>query len=126
MVKTAEQRVRKYTAKIDADVVRSRIAAQKDHMTEQMEARAAELATIEKNIKAILENQTTPIYSAFIPMYLNVGRELYKLQKKFTGSTFSAEAKVVLDKWNARGLTGTVLQAIAELFGVTWTPPSGH
>jgi hypothetical protein len=124
MVREATYRKAKYEAKIDADVVRSRIASLKSSMTEQMESKAAELATIEKNIKAILEAQTSPIYSIQVPFYLNVGRELYRLQKKFGGKTFTAEAIVVLDKWKSRGLTQSVLGAIAELFGVTYPPSS--
>lgn len=123
MVRSAEARKRKYESKIDADVVRSRISAQKTYMVEQMESRAAELATIEANVKAIVESQTTPISSIMVPFYLNAARELYKLSKKFSGTTLNKEADVVLDKWCARGLTGTVLQEIAGLFGISWTPP---
>jgi len=120
MVRDASRRKQKYAAKIDADVIRSRIMAFKGSMVEQMEAKTAELATLESNIKAVLEAQTTTVYSAFVPMYLNVGRELYKLSKKFGGSTFEAEAKIVLDKWKARGLAQAILTDIAALFGVTY------
>jgi hypothetical protein len=120
MVREASRRKQKYSAKIDADVVRSRILAFKSSMVEQMEAKTAELATLESNVKAVLEAQTTTIYSAFVPQYLNVGRELYRLSQKFGGTTFQAEAKLVLDKWKGRGLNPAVLADIAALFGVTY------
>jgi hypothetical protein len=124
MVRDAAYRKAKYEAKIDADVQRSRIAAMKTSMVEQMDSKSAELATIETNIKAVLEGQTPAIFSPFIPMYLNVGRELYAKSKKFGGTTFEAEAGVVCDKWTTRGLRGPVVEAIATLFGSSWTSPT--
>jgi len=121
MVRPAVRRRQKYEAKIDPDVLRSRILAFKSSMTEQMDEKAAELATLETQVKSILEAQTTTVYSAFVPMYLNVGRQLYRLSKKFGGATFEAEAKIILDKWKARGLSATILAAIAKLFGITYT-----
>jgi hypothetical protein len=121
MVRPATRRRQKYEAKIDPDVLRSRILAFKSAMTEQMDEKASELATLETQVKSILEAQTTTIYSPFIPMYLNVGRELYRLSKKFGGKTFEGEAVAVLDKWKTRGLNKDVLSEIAGLFGVTYT-----
>ena len=120
MVRPALRRRQKYEAKIDPDVIRSRILAFKPSMAEQMDEKAAELATLETQIKSILEAQTTTVYSSFVPMYLNVGRQLYKLSQKFGGTTFAAEAKIVLDKWKARGLSAAILADIAALFGVTY------
>jgi len=120
MVRDASRRKQKYEAKIDADVMRSRILAHKSAMVEQMEAKTADLATLEAEVKRVVEAQTTPIYTHLIPAYLNVGRQLYKLQKNFSGTTYTAEAKIVLDKWKAKGLTQYVLTAIAKLFGVTY------
>jgi len=124
MVRSATYRKAKYTAKIDADVQRSRISALKDSMAEQMQTASAELATVETNVKAILEAETSAISSIFVPQYLNVGRQLYRLSKKFGGSTFDLEAGVVCDKWVSRGLKGQVVEKIAQLFGSTWTSPT--
>lgn len=122
MVRDASRRKQKYEAKIDADVMRSRILAHKTSMVEQMESRLADLATVESEVKRVVEGQTTPPYSHEIPALLNVGRELYRLSKRFSGGTFEAEAKLVCDKWSARGLNSDHIKAIAELFGYTWTP----
>lgn len=121
MVREASRRTVKYAAKIDADVQRSRILALKDSMVEQVQARNAELATNEANIKTVVEASTPTIYGHQIPAYLNVGRELFKLSKKFTGTTFTKEADAVCDKWVVgKGLTEAVVTAIAKLYGVTY------
>jgi hypothetical protein len=121
MVRDATHRKAKYEAKIDADVIRSRITALKPSMAEQMDSASAELATVETNVKAILEASTTTIFSCYNPMYLNAGRELYSKQKRFGGGTFQAESGVILDKWLTRGLNGKVLENIGQLFGSSWT-----
>jgi len=120
MVRDAARRKQKYEAKIDADVMRSRILAHKTAMVEQMESATAELATLEAEVKRVVEGMTTPVYTHLIPAYLNVGRQLYKLQKSFSGVTYSSECKVVLDKWKAKGLAVYVLKEIAKLFGYTY------
>jgi len=120
MVREASRRKQKYEAKIDADVMRSRILAQKTMMVEQQEARQADLATLEAETKRVIEGQTTPIYGHQIPAYLNVARELYGKSKTFGGKTFDVEAEVILDKWKAKGLSQWALTLIAKLFGYTY------
>lgn len=127
VVRPAAYRKAKYEGKVDADVVRSRITALKATMVEQMESAAADLATLETKVKAVVENATVggkPIPTYLIPPYLNVGRELWKASRKFSGETFTLKAKAICDKWVAQGLDGGVVAAIAALFGVTYTPPS--
>jgi len=121
MVRDASRRKQKYEGKIDGDVFRSRILALKDTMVEQMEAKTADLATLEAEVKRVIEGETTVIYGHQIPAYLNVGRELYRLSKHFTGTTFTNEAEVVLDKWKAKGLSVWALAAIAKLFGKSYS-----
>jgi len=121
MVRDASRRKQKYEAKIDADVMRSRILAHKASMVEQMEAKTADLATLEAEVKRVIEGQTTPVYGHQVPAYLNVGRELYRLSKHFSATTFTSEAEIVLDKWKARGLDVGLLNAVATLFGKTYT-----
>jgi hypothetical protein len=120
MVRSAERRKAKYEAKVDADVFRSRILAQKTAMVTNMESAAADLATTEAEVKRVIENMTTPVYGHSIPAYLNVGRQLYKLSKKFSGATLNAEAQTVLVKWKAKGLDHHGLVEIAKLFGITY------
>lgn len=120
MVRDAARRKAKYEAKVDADVMRSRITALKTSMVEQMESKSADLATVESEVKRVIEGQTTPIYGHQIPAYLNVGRQFYKLSKKFSGTTFGAEAEIILAKWASKGLEPWALTLIAKLFGYTY------
>jgi len=121
MVRDASRRKQKYEAKIDADVMRSRILAHKASMVEQMEAATADLSTLESEVKRVLEGQTTPPYGHEIPAYLNVAREMYRISRRFSGGTRNQEFEVVLDKWKARGLTLVLLQEISKLFGYTYS-----
>jgi hypothetical protein len=120
MVKSADKRKAKYEAKIDADVQRSRILAQKDAMVSNAEGAMANLAQLETEVKAAIEGSTPTIYSHEIPAYLNVGRQLWRLQNKFSGTTFAGESAAVLGKWHDRGLDDTALGLIAALFGITY------
>jgi hypothetical protein len=120
MPRSAQDRINKYENKDDADVVRSRILAQKANMVAQMNIKVADLAALETQIKAYIEGQTTPVYGAMVPQYLNVGRELYKKSKQFGSATFELEAQIVLTKWATRGLDEGLLNGIAALFGTAW------
>jgi hypothetical protein len=119
MVRPQVYRQKKYVAKIDPDVVRSRFVAQKDSMAEQTTAKFTDLASMEGSVKAILE--PLGINTIQFPFYLNYGRELYKLTSNFSGATLSQEAQIKFNKWKARGLTNTVLKSIAESFGIDTT-----
>jgi len=119
MVRDASRRAQKYEGKIDADVSRSRILALKTTMVEQQQARQAELATNEAEIKRVVEGQTTPVYGHMIPAYLNVGRQILHLSKKFSGTTLQKEANEVCKKWKNKGLDQYIITAIAKLYGIT-------
>jgi len=117
MVRDQVYRRAKYAAKVDPDVVKARIGALKETMTEQTDALFAELAALETSVKQeILE--PAGVKSIMIPMYLNVARQLYKLTKKFSAQTLQAEAHTVVDKWYERGLQGTILNALLAKFGI--------
>jgi len=122
MVREASRRAQKYEGKIDADVSRTRILALKTTMVEQQQARQAELATNEAEIKRVVEGQATPVFGHQIPAYLNVGRQLYALSKKFSGVTFTSEAELIMDKWFDKGLDAFIIRAIGKLYGITYLP----
>jgi len=122
MVREASRRAQKYEGKIDADVSRTRILALKTTMVEQQQARQAELATNEAEIKRVVEGQATPVFGHQIPAYLNVGRQLYALSKKFSGVTFTSEAELIMDKWFDKGLDAYIIRLIGKLYGITYLP----
>jgi hypothetical protein len=122
MVREASLRKKKYEAKIDADVQRSRILALKESMVEQQEGMTASLATLETELKRVVEGQATPVFGHQMPAYLNVARELWSKQRKFSGKTVEGEYAIVLDKWFAKGLNKWILRSIGKLFGITYLP----
>jgi len=119
LVRPAVYRQKKYDGKIDADVIRTRINSLKPIMVEQATNRFTDLESIESQIKSIVEG--TNVATIQIPFYLNVGRQLYKLSNKFSGQTLQNEACLVKQKWVARGLDATLIDQIADLFGIDTT-----
>ena len=115
-VRSATLRRAKYEAKIDADVIRSRFAAQKTGMVTQVDERFAELVTHENAIKAILEADGIPTIQ--IPFYLNYARELYRIVTRFTSATRTSEAALAKSKWVSRGLLDSELVKIRDYFGI--------
>jgi len=122
MVRSQTYRQKKYEAKVDPDVVRARFSAMKSVMAEQTAVKFSDLATIEDGVKKqILEPKGIPTIQ--IPFYLNVARQLYSIVQRFTGSTLGKEAKLVKDKWVARGLDASVIDEIIDYFGITLPSP---
>jgi hypothetical protein len=117
MVRSEVYRSRKFEGKMDPDAVRSRIAALKGDMVEQTRQRQAELVSLEKDIKGIVEPEGVP--SILIPQYLNVGRQLWSLSGRFSGQTFQNEAQLLAQKWVGRGLSKDIVNRILAYFGVS-------
>ncbi|MCD6422071.1 hypothetical protein J7L13_01825 [bacterium] len=130
MVREATTRIAKYKAKIDADVIRSRIAAYGDNMKTLQEARQAEITTIQSDVKGILDEHG--IAPTLVLPFMRIAMKLYKLSKKHTGAVFETEAKYELDKeYNRLVDSGfdaskaeAVLKDIAAYFNVTWSAPT--
>ena len=116
MVRSAIMRTRKYDAKMDPEAIRLRFAAQRDTMVEQVEAKFAELAEVERKAKTVCE--LAGITVNLIPSYLNFARQCYRLSQQFSQVTQTNEVYYRYVTWVARGLTGSVLKDIAELCGV--------
>lgn len=80
-------------------------------MTETVNAVFTSLAAMETTVKQVLDREG--VYTILYPAYLNYGRELWRLQRKeISGASLQLEALVLLNKWVARGLTQSVLEAI--------------
>ena len=122
MVRPAETRIKKYKAKVDADVVRSRISAYGEEMKTLQEVKQAEVTDVQNAVRSILDNHG--INPVFTMPYMACALEVYRIIKKYSGTTKENEAKIALDKWFARGCNGEVLADIASYFGISWSPPS--
>ena len=116
MVKDSDRRGVHYDKKLDPDVQRQRITAERDFMIEQMHIRAAQQFFIETKIKDYLEQ--IGFYGIEQHHYMNFAQECWRLSRTFTGATLQKEVEIKADKWMRRNLEATHLLAIARMFGV--------
>jgi len=120
MVRPSAYRSSKYSAKTVGDVVKNRIDAQRDSMTEQFTAAANEAVANETTDKetAITGGATT----IELPFYLAFGRQCAKLVRDHGANTMTnAEAQDKKAAWETRGLTSGVLISVAANYGLTVT-----
>jgi hypothetical protein len=117
MVKPADARIAKYTAKFDPTVVSARFTAVKDLAVREAQVRFSEFAQLEATIKTLIEDQIGS--PTLIPNYLAVARELLGKAHKYGGLVLWNEAQAVKVKWVARGLDGDILDQILAALGIT-------
>jgi hypothetical protein len=74
---------------------------------------------METQVKQVLDTEGVPTID--YPFYLGYGRELWKLtQREISGTSMQLEALVLLNKWVARGLTQSVLEAVRlQVFNIS-------
>lgn len=135
MVKSAEARIKAYSQKIDADVIRSRISALKDSMVEKATVKQTELATIQADIKSELEDLGVP--PEFTVPFLRIAMRLYGLTNKHKGNMLKVEAQAYINAVASKlydfvkdaTLVQNYLQFLVDYFGLTGitvpTPPTG-
>jgi len=113
MVRSSTYRASKYSAKLVGDVIKNRIDAQKDSMTEQFTTQAGLMVGKEEAVKILLTGWG--IVTPLVPFYLAYARELYGITRKHSGSIAENEACLACKKWGdvKRGLTKYYLQVIA-------------
>jgi len=119
MVREAEKRQRKFEAKVDAEVLSRQTTALKPLMVKGQRAYFPQIASLEQRIKTLVEAKG--VKTLEVRDYLNYGREILDLSKRFSGTTLQAEAQLKTDKWSARGLDGFTLKEVAMLVGVNVT-----
>ncbi len=88
-------------------------------MRKRYEAVMEGLWIMESEVKTVLNEMG--VHTALYVPYLNFARQIGKLsrQKEISGHSLAMEAKVLLDKWAARGLNREILSAIRfEVFNI--------
>jgi len=112
-------RARRWRAKYNIERVKGTLEDLRDEMAARYQAAIADVTAMETKVREVL-NANGVSTSLYVP-YLNFGRELYKLsrQKGITGESFAMAAKVLLDKWHARGCDEDILAQIrSDVFSV--------
>ena len=113
------QRRMNWEIKTDTTKVKQILDDRRPDMLKRYEAAVASLCEME--LKARQTLNAAGVHTIFYVAYLNYARQLYKLsrQQGISGESFALQAQVLLDKWEARGLSPTVLAAIrTEVFDI--------
>ena len=106
------QRLTAWQVKTNTGRVKETLDALRPEMLEHYKAAVASLCEMETKTRQTL-NAAGVQTIMYVP-YLSYARQLYKLsrQQGISGESFALVAKVLLEKWEARGLNPAVLAAI--------------
>lgn len=119
MADDAPTRAARWRAKYNAERVKGTLDDLREEMARRYEAAVTGLVAMELAVKTVL-NESGVATVMYVP-YLNFGRQLYRLsrQQNISGESLAMEAKVLLDKWAARGCSAAVLARVrTEVFDV--------
>jgi hypothetical protein len=131
MVKSPEDRQKKYAAKFDAEVVRSRYSATADLAKAGQTAASNAMAAIASAVRAILNDAGE--YPIVTSMYMSFANKLYGICRKFAGypdaktlsTTATNTALLEISKWKDMGAKDQILKDIWNIFAACLgSPPS--
>ena len=108
----SNQRLNAWQAKTDTGRMKQTLDALRPEMLEHYKAAVASLCEMETKARQTLN--AAGVHTIMYVPYLSYARQLYKLsrQQGISGESFALVAKVLLEKWEARGLSPDVLAAI--------------
>ena len=108
----SNQRLVAWQIKTDTGRVKETLDALRPEMLAHYKAAVASLCEMETKARQTLN--AAGVHTIMYVPYLSYARQLYKLsrQQGISGESFAMVAKVLLEKWEARGLRSDVLAAI--------------
>ena len=118
------QRLTAWQIKTDTGKVKEILDTMRPDMLKHYEAAVASLCEMETKARQTLN--AAGVHTIMYVPYLSYARQLYKLsrQQGISGESFALGAKVLLDKWAARGLNPTVLATIrTDVFDINHPTP---
>jgi hypothetical protein len=118
------QRLTAWKIKTDTGKVKEILDTIRPDMLKHYEAAVASLCEMETKARQTLN--AAGVHTIMYVPYLSYARQLYKLsrQQGISGESFAMVAKVLLEKWTARGLDSAVLARIrTEVFDVVAPAP---
>ncbi len=106
------QRLTAWQIKTDTGRVKATLDALRPEMLEHYKTAVVSLCELETKARQTLN--AAGVHTIMYVPYLSHARQLYKLsrQQGISGESFALVAKVLLEKWEARGLRSDVLAAI--------------
>lgn len=120
----AVKRQHAWDVKFNTERVKQTLDAQRERMWARYAAATALLCAMETKTKQVLDEQGVQTV-LYVP-YLDYARQLYKLSRRrqISGNSAALAAKVLLDKWSARGLDANVLAVIrSQVFDIPAPTP---
>jgi hypothetical protein len=126
MVKSAESRAAKVTAKIDPTAIGLRLVAMQVQQTANSVTAQSNGYDVALAVRNILN--TYGVSSNFASTFQAFGNELASKARKFSGASFQNEANIVIAKWKLRCTIGgsipalfeDIMGAIATEYGATY------
>lgn len=109
-VVSADHRIAMWEAKVAGEAQSVVMGRVKAIAFAEVQARFPELVDLENGIKDVLEEASLP--TIMFPPYLSAGRQMYRLKRKFGGSTLLKEVDNVINNWITRGLDEDILEKI--------------
>jgi len=109
-----------YRVKAKPERTKATFEARLEEMRARYDAVMQELCAMESEVKTFLNENG--VHTSFNVPYLNFGRQLWKLsrQQQISGESLALAAKVLLDKWSARGLNPAILAQIrSKVFNIS-------
>jgi hypothetical protein len=112
-------RISKWNQKFNTERIKATLDDMRTDMYSRVQSVFPEITAMEGQVKQVLDIEGVPTIE--YPSYLNYGRELWRLtRKEISGTSMQLEALVLLNKWVARGLTQSVLEAIRlQVFNIS-------
>jgi hypothetical protein len=112
------KRIANWNAKYNTERIKATLDDKRPAMLASVTAVFPMITAMELQVKQVCDG--AGVATIQYPFYLNFGREIWALtRKEVSGESLCKEAKVLVDKWKARGLTEAVLQAIrTDVFNV--------
>jgi hypothetical protein len=106
------RRIANWDAKYDTAVIKALIDKKRPSMLSHVESQFAAIVSMEIQVKQTLDGIGAPVIQ--YPFYLCFGRELWHIthETEMSGESAALEAQVLVDKWVARGLAKSTLEAV--------------
>jgi hypothetical protein len=118
------RRIARWQVKCTPERTKATLDSIQENMRERYVAATTALSLMETDVKQTLNGRGVNTIN-YVP-YLSFARQLFKLSNKkgISGESLAIEAKVLVDKWAARGLNPDVLAAIRfENFSIAEPKP---
>ena len=113
------KRIDNWNGKYNLERVNAILTEKRPKMLQNMSSVVPLITAMELQVKQVCDG--AGVATIQYPFYLCFGREMWSLSRSdISGESLAKEAKVLIDKWKARGLTEAVLQGIrTDVFNVS-------